>query len=252
MLDVTDAADWSQILRENAASYARVAIDNIGREFPNGIYHTMNAPGDFPGRPRQRNPVFYGSYDWHSCVEMHWLLIRLLRTAADSVPADEIRATLDRQFAPEAVAAEAGVRGRAGQPRTLRLGLGAGPDPRSVRTRGRRCRPPADPDAARWSAALAPLADAVTERFLDWLPKATYPIRYGLHPNTAFALSRSLPHARDLAAAGEHRLAEAIEAAASRLVRRRRGLSGRLGAVGGRLPVAGADRGRADGPAAAS
>ena len=67
----------------------------------------MNAPGDLPGRPRERNPVFYGSYDWHSCVEMHWLLIRLLRTAADSVPAGEIRATLDRQFAPEAVAAEA-------------------------------------------------------------------------------------------------------------------------------------------------
>ena len=67
----------------------------------------MNEPGDFPGRPRERNPVFYGSYDWHSCVEMHWLLIRLLRTAADAVPADEIRATLDRQFAPEAVAAEA-------------------------------------------------------------------------------------------------------------------------------------------------
>ena len=27
---------------------------------------------------------------------------------------------------------------------------------------------------------MAPLADAVTGRFLDWLPKATYPVRYGV------------------------------------------------------------------------
>ncbi len=211
MLDVTDAAEWGQLLAENAAAYARVAIDNIGREFPNGMYLTMNEPGDVPGRPRERNPVFYGSYDWHSCVEMHWLLIRLLRTAADAVPADEIRATLDRQFAPEAVAAEAAYvagpdsPGRYGWGWALALAheasLFASTDD--------------DSSARRWPAALAPLADAVTERFLGWLPKATYPVRYGLHPNTAFALSRSLPHARDLAAAGDPRLADAIEAAAS-------------------------------------
>jgi hypothetical protein len=211
MLGVTDAAEWNETLHENAAAYARVAIDNIGREYPSGIYHTMTAPGDFPGRPRDRNPVFYGSYDWHSCVEMHWLLVRLLRTAAGAVPAEEIRATLDRQFAPAAVAAEAAFvagpdsPGRYGWGWALALVhevsalAGAGDDP----------------DARRWSADLAPLADAVTERFLGWLPKATYPVRYGLHPNTAFALSRSLAHARDLAAAGDPRLARAIEAAAS-------------------------------------
>jgi hypothetical protein len=211
MLGVTDAAEWSQVLRENAAAYARVAMDNIGREFPNGIYHTMNAPGDFPGRPSERNPVFYGSYDWHSCVEMHWLLIRLLRAAADAVPSGEIRATLDRQFAPEAVAAEAGYVAGPDSPGRYAWGwaLALVHEASALAGAGD------DPDARRWSAALAPLADAVTERFLDWLPKATYPVRYGLHPNTAFALSRSLPHARDRAAAGDPGLAEAIEAAAT-------------------------------------
>src|SRR5258706_2414833 len=73
-----------------------------------------------------------------------------------------------------------------------------------------------DPDARRWSDALRPLADAVTGLFIDWLPKATYPVRYGLHPNTAFALSRAIPHARSLAAAGDTRLEDAIIAAATR------------------------------------
>src|SRR5258708_15031063 len=67
----------------------------------------MTAPRDFPHRPGARTPVFYGSYDWHSCVEMHWLLVRLLRTVPGSVPADEVRATLSRQFQPDAVAFEA-------------------------------------------------------------------------------------------------------------------------------------------------
>ena len=59
---MTNAGQWSHILADNAAAYARVAITNIGREFPNDVHHTMSAPGDFPSRPRERNPVFYGSF----------------------------------------------------------------------------------------------------------------------------------------------------------------------------------------------
>ena len=40
------------------------------------MHHMMKGPGDFPYRPRARTPVFYGSFDWHSCVQMHWLLIQ--------------------------------------------------------------------------------------------------------------------------------------------------------------------------------
>jgi hypothetical protein len=103
---VANGTDWEQILRANAEQYARTAIANIGREFPCDLRQMMSSPGDFPNQPRDRNPVFYGSFDWHSCVEMHWLLVRLLRTAADSVPAVAVRAALDRQFTPEALARE--------------------------------------------------------------------------------------------------------------------------------------------------
>ena len=64
----------------------------------------MTEPGDFPARPAERTPVFYGSLDWHSCVEMHWLLVRLLRLAGDSVPAGEIRELLDAQFTADKLA----------------------------------------------------------------------------------------------------------------------------------------------------
>src|SRR5579859_1805213 len=92
------ADEWERTLRANAAGYARVALENIMREFPADVHHTMHAPDDFPHRPRTRTPVFFGSFDWHSCVEMHWLLVRLLRAVPDSVPSGEIRAALGAHF----------------------------------------------------------------------------------------------------------------------------------------------------------
>ena len=45
-----------------------------------------------------------------------------------------------------------------------------------------------DPDAQRWAATLEPLEQEAAQRFRDWLPKLTYPIRTGEHSQTAFAL----------------------------------------------------------------
>jgi hypothetical protein len=42
---------------------------------------------------------------------------------------------------------------------------------------------------------LAPLADAFVQRFLDFLPKATYPTRVGTHFNSAFAIALALEYA---------------------------------------------------------
>ena len=65
--------------------------------------------------------------------------------------------------------------------------------------------------AVRWSSALAPLARAFEDRWLDWLPRAGYAVRHGMHPNSAFGLALSLDYAR---AAKRDELALAIEGAA--------------------------------------
>jgi hypothetical protein len=52
--------------------------------------------------------------------------------------------------------------------------------------------------------SLAPLARAIVERYLAWLPRADYPIRYGMHSNSAFGLLFALEYARR---AGETTLA---------------------------------------------
>src|SRR5262249_17807260 len=53
-----------------------------------------------------------------------------------------------------------------------------------------------DADAKEWSKNLQPLADVIVARYLAFMPKQNYPIRTGVHPNTAFGLSFALDYAR--------------------------------------------------------
>ena len=198
------ADDWAAVLRREAAGYARVALDNIGREFPTVARHLMTGPDDLPRRPRELTPVFYGSFDWHSCVEMHWLLVRLLRVAGDVVAAAEIRSALDAQFAEAGLAAEAAM---------IASGNGGFQFPYGWSWALALVHETAtwdDPDARRWASALAPLADAISDQYLLRLAKETYPVRHGMHPNSAFGMSRALPYALDRAGKGNTDLAAAI------------------------------------------
>jgi hypothetical protein len=196
------------ILQEQAAAYAQLALANIGREFPTLQIYLMTGPGDIPARPSERTPVFYGSLDWHSCVEMHWLLVRLLRLTAGAVPVDEITAALDAQFTPAKLAAEARFvasrDGRSERPYGWAWALALVHEIASL----------GGAQADRWLAAFEPLTDALTSGFLDWLPKESYPVRYGMHANTAFAFATALPFAAQQAQAGRPELAAAIEAKA--------------------------------------
>lgn len=192
------------VLSARAAQWAAVALANISREYPNDLRHTMRDADDRP-RPRDVHPAFYGSFDWHSCVEMHWLLVRLLRVAPDAVPQAEIRAALEAHFTPGALAAEAAYFvDRAGWSRPYGWGW-ALTLVHEVTSWG-------DADAKRWAAAMRPLGDVLTRRYLGWLPKQDYPVRHGVHPNSAFGLSRALAYARWC----EPDLENAIAAAASR------------------------------------
>ncbi|MGD0238749.1 MAG: DUF2891 domain-containing protein [Streptosporangiaceae bacterium] len=201
---------WLDRLRPEVAGYAAQALDNIGREFPSYLTVLLTGPGEFPARPRDRTPVFYGSLDWHSCVEMHWLLVRLLKVAGDAVPADQIRAVLDRQLTEDGLRAEAEfMRTKGGFERPYGWGW-------ALKLAYELTTWPGDPDAPRWAAAIEPLASVLTESFLGWLPKAIYPVRSGLHANGSFGLSLALPYARHLAASGYPSLAKAIKATACR------------------------------------
>jgi hypothetical protein len=55
-----------------------------------------------------------------------------------------------------------------------------------------------DPDAKRWAENLAPLERQLVTLGKAYLPRLTYPIRTGVHPDTAFALGQMLDYARNV------------------------------------------------------
>lgn len=177
-----------------ASAFARLALTNISQEYPNKLDHVINDASDnLP--PRVLHPVFYGSFDWHSCVHMHWLLVRLLRYFPALPEAGQITATLDEHFSAARVAGEiAYLR----QPSRLAF----------ERTYGWAwllklqaeliAASASSPSAASWRDALQPLAEIFVERYLHFLPMAHYPIRAGTHGNSAFGLLFALDYAEGI------------------------------------------------------
>ncbi len=181
---------------ETASRFARVALGHVTREYPNKLDHVMTGPGDVQG-PRALHPVFFGSFDWHSCVHGHWLLARLYRRFPALPERAEIRALLDAQFTDEKIAGEVAYLARP-EARGFERPYGWA---WALMLEGELLRH-ADP---RWAETMKPLADAFVKRFEAFLPLSTYPVRVGVHSNTAFALLLVLDYAeaadnRDFAA----------------------------------------------------
>jgi hypothetical protein len=201
-------------LTEVASAYAETIVAAVQREYPNALRHVMTGPDDAP-TPRQAHPAFYGCYDWHSAVEMHWALVRLLRTVPSALDEAAVRAVLDRHLTEGAGRAEADyLRAHPGWERPYGWGwalmLLAELDDWAAE----------EPDARRWAAAMRPVGQVVAEGLIRWLPKLRHPERVGMHSNTAFALARALPWARRQADAGEAELFDEIVLTVERLYAR--------------------------------
>ncbi|KOV67581.1 DUF2891 domain-containing protein [Streptomyces sp. MMG1121] len=170
-------------LTAHAAPFARIALANVMREYPHSLTHLMTSP-DEEVRPRALHPAFHGAYDWHSAVHMHWLLVRLLRRHPDAPAFPETApalAVLDRHLTYGNIATEAAyLRARPSFERPYGWAW--------LMALAAECRAYGGAAGARWTKALAPGTAAVEALLAEWLPKATYPVRHGNHPNSAFAL----------------------------------------------------------------
>lgn len=195
----------------HASKFASLALAHLTREYPNKLTHSLDGPQDVQA-PRALHPVFYGSYDWHSCVHGYWLVLHLLERFPGLPEGPQIVAVVDEHFTPEKMAGEMayltlahnrGFERPYGWAWLLALAAQVEALARSMKL----------PQAARWQAALAPLTGWFVERFEEFLPKATYPLRVGTHFNTAFALTLAYDFAK---ATSRPALATLIEDTATR------------------------------------
>ena len=175
--------------REQASRLAEIALGHVTREYPHKLDQVLTGPGDL-AEPHVLHPMFHGSFDWHSCVHGFWMLARVLRRFPDLPQAGRIRSQFAATFAAEPVAAEVAYLARP-MTRTFERPYGWG----WLLMLAAELAQSSDADARRWSVALEPLTEAFTQRFLQHLPKATYPVRSGVHSSTAFGLTLALEFA---------------------------------------------------------
>ena len=165
-----------------ASRMARIAIGHVAKEYPHKLDHVLL--GDHDARtPSDLHPIFFGSFDWHSCVHGWWTLLTLRRLFPDIAEASAIAELADASFTADKAAVELDYLGRQlsatferpyGWAWLLYLHLEAARH------------------EASWAASLEPLARAFADRLRRYLGILTYPIRVGTHFNTAFALILSL------------------------------------------------------------
>jgi hypothetical protein len=177
-----------ELTEDIAERFAGVALGHVTREYPNKLDHVLVEDTD-ARTPRTLHPIFYGSFDWHSCVHSYWMLARLLRLFPGNDQAGAIVARFDEAFTKPNVADEVAYLTRPSARGFERPYGWAWALMLAAELRHAADRP--------WSDLYRPLENAFVARFEEFLPKLTYPIRAGTHANTAFALVLGEEYARE-------------------------------------------------------
>ena len=166
-----------------ASQFARIALNHVRKPYPYKMDHVLLGDEDaLP--PRTLHPIFYGSFDWHSCVHGWWTLLTLRRRFPKSAEAQAIANLANASFTTDKVAVELAYLSRplsAGFERPYGWGWLLYLHFEASRHSDQ-----------RWASELEPLARAFAERLHIYLAKLTYPIRVGTHFNTCFALILAL------------------------------------------------------------
>lgn len=177
-----------ELSKQTGVRFARIALDHVAREFPNKLDHVLMSEADALG-PRALHPVFFGSFDWHSCVHSWWLLLTIRRLFPDTAEARKIEALADATFTRENLAAELAYLERPssrGFERPHGWGWLLALHQEAMRH--------SDTD---WGERLEALAHTLAGRLREYLKVLTYPITVGTHFNTSFALILARDWAQD-------------------------------------------------------
>ena len=177
-----------RLSEQEAAKFVALAMAGLDREFPNKPGHVFLTEADVKS-PSEVTPVFYGHFDWHSSVHGHWTLVRLLRLFPEAEWVPKVRAALAARFSEEALKREAdylathqAFERMYGWAWALRLGM--------------ELRELEDEQGREWARWFGPVEAAIVANAKVYLPKLSWPVRCGFHPESSFPLGQMLDWAR--------------------------------------------------------
>ncbi|MFM8536019.1 MAG: DUF2891 domain-containing protein [Acidimicrobiia bacterium] len=184
--------ELTSLTEASASNFAQLALKCVQKIYPNQPQLILGKAADVLS-PEKAHPAFYGCYDWHSSVHGHWMLARVLRMFPSLAEAPQIKNALTENLSAKNIAVEAAYFNRPDAKAFERMnGWAWSLKLAEELNRGESA------EAKSWAANVKPLADTLVARYLDFLPKQVYPIRTGLHPNTAFGLAFALDYANSV------------------------------------------------------
>jgi hypothetical protein len=160
-----------------------------------------------------RNRAFYGCYDWHSAVNSTWTMLALLKQNPKMFLGPIIRQRLTEHLGKENIAGE------------VNYFNYDDPDDAEWKDFERpygftwllklygELKSWNDPDAQKLAGNVQPLVKLLTAKYVAYLASLPYPMRVGVHPNTALTMSFALDYAD---ATGDTEVKTAIHDAAVR------------------------------------
>lgn len=184
----TDQLGQLELTEAGASHFAKLALSCIQKEYPNKLGQVLKDEKSLKS-PQELHPAFYGCFDWHSSVHGHWMLIRLLKMFPNLPEAGQIRQRLNENLSAENIRAEVAYLDTASKSWERMYGWSW------LMKLAEELYDWDDTDGRQWKKNLQPLTDTMIERYLEFLPKQTYAVRTGVHPNTAFGLSFALEYA---------------------------------------------------------
>ena len=193
---------------DQANRFAKLPMKCIAQEYPNKLNQTIAGPDELQS-PRALHPSFYGCFDWHSSVHGHWVLVKLLNDFPDLENKFEIQAKLVESLSKENIEKEVAYfskKHERGFERTYGWAWYLKLADEIKRSKIE--------EIKNLETNLAPLTDLISQQYIDFLPKLKYPIRTGIHPNSAFGMTFAFDYANTY---GNAQLADAITTAAKRL-----------------------------------
>lgn len=165
------------------------AYDCIEQEYPNKLNQVIG-DSSYLKPPKELHPAFYGCFDWHSAVHGHWTLVTILKELPDFEFNEAILLKLQNTLTNENIEKElvyfddvhnSTYERTYGWAWVLKL--------------SEALKEWQHPAAKELDKNLQPMVDLLISKYIEFLPKLTYPIRVGEHQNIAFGMSFALDYA---------------------------------------------------------
>lgn len=157
----------------------------VACEYPVHLVHKVGGEADIQTQ-RELHPLFYGCYDWHSAVHSYWQLLRIKQY----LPESESEVYL--QISKELCRCFDNLEGIATETKYLEENVGF-ERPYGLAWILYLCREfrllSDDEDCKRWADNFEMIEARAIDNISNWLPKLEFPIRGGLHSQTAYALT---------------------------------------------------------------